>query len=96
MFYLILKAKSEVLFELKEHHLSIKSFKALKYYTFKWLTEKHKFEGFLMSIYQQLGQIYKEVGMHRAAMDYFKKQLILSWLFDCMKNENMAYHNIAL
>jgi len=33
--------------------------------------------------------------MHKAAMDYFKKQLIISWQKDCQYNESLAYFGMA-
>ena len=53
------------------------------------------FNKLLISLYHQIGTIYKEVHMHKAAMDYFKKQLILSWQFNCQYYESLAYLGIA-
>jgi hypothetical protein len=33
----------------------------------------------VMSLYQQIGYIYRQLGMHAAATDYFKKQLFTAW-----------------
>lgn len=53
------------------------------------------FNDLLISLYHQIGTVYKECGMHRAAMDYFKKQLILSWQCNSQYYESLAYLGIA-
>lgn len=54
------------------------------------------FNQLLMSVYHQIGLVYREVGKHHAAIDYFKKQLIVAWQKDCIFNEFQAYHGIAI
>lgn len=55
----------------------------------------HNFDRLLISLYHQIGTVYREAGMHNAAMDYFKKQLILAWQSGCQYYESLAYLGMA-
>lgn len=90
VFYLIIRAQSNVLIELKEFDRALKALKSLKNYCKRWqrygethlLFRANKFKDIrgtndfnqlLMSVYHQIGLIYREIGYNLAAMDYFKK-----------------------
>ena len=45
----------------------------------------------LMTLYSQIGYLYRQCRMHSAAMDYYKKQLVLAWQQGDTKNELSAY-----
>lgn len=54
------------------------------------------FSAHIMILYEQIGYLYRYVGMHMAATDYFKKQLFCAWHRKNLQNERRAYKNLAL
>ena len=49
------------------------------------------FEKHYLSSLEQIGYIYRHVGMYKSAADYFKKQLTNSWYFNDRGNETRSY-----
>ena len=62
----------------------------------KTLSHCSNFIPHLMGLYFQIGYCYREIHYQRAAMDYFKKLLMISWQNDSAFFEAKAYYNIAM
>ena len=50
----------------------------------------------IMSLYSQIGYLYAQCQMYKAAADYFKKQLVLAWQQNDLSNETRAYESLSL
>ena len=90
MLFCVLKAQGDIFQELREYDKAIRAYKSLKNYCDIWLLKYPA-----MMTCEQIGICYRLMRMHGVAVDFFKKQLEISWEIDSHKDERLAYQNIA-
>lgn len=60
------------------------------------MSNTKKFVPHIMALYNQIGYLYTQLNMKNAAVDYFKKQLIIAWQNNDLKNEMLAYEQLSI
>ena len=90
LLFTVLKAEGDIFQELREYDRAIKAYKSLKNFCDIW---QLKYPA--MMLCEQLGMCYRLMRMHLVAVDFFKKQLCISWDIESERDELLAYQNIA-
>ena len=60
------------------------------------MSNTKKFVPHIMALYNQIGYLYRNIKFCNAAVDYFKKQLIIAWQNDDLNNELLAYEQLSI
>lgn len=90
LLFIVLKTEGVIFQELREYDKAIRAYKSLKNYCDIWGL---KYPGMMMCV--QIGMCYRLMRMHAVAVDFFKKQLTISWEIGSERDELNAYRNIA-
>ena len=90
LLFTVLKAEGDIFQELREYDRAIRAYKSLKNFCDIWQLKYPS-----MMVAEQIGMSYRLMRMHSVAVDYFKKQLCLSWEIESERDELLAYMNIA-